>query len=91
MEDDGAVPCRANETVGWSDCGHRDYRPGVILDPFAGTGTSGVAALRHSRHAVLIELNAEYVAQARQRLARWWEKPVRAEEAAAGQLTLEAT
>lgn len=23
------------ETVGWSDCGHDDWRPGVWLDPFA--------------------------------------------------------
>lgn len=22
-------------TVGWSDCGHDDWRPGVVLDPFA--------------------------------------------------------
>lgn len=23
------------ETLGWTDCGHDDWRPGVVLDPFA--------------------------------------------------------
>lgn len=32
------------ETTGWSDCGHGALRPGRVLDPFSGTGTTGVAA-----------------------------------------------
>ena len=36
-------------------------RDGLVLDPFAGAGTTGQAALANSRKAVLIELNAEYV------------------------------
>lgn len=31
-------------TVGWTDCGHAAARPGRVLDPFSGTGTTGVAA-----------------------------------------------
>lgn len=31
-------------TVGWTDCGHGTWRSGRVLDPFSGTGTSGVAA-----------------------------------------------
>lgn len=31
-----------------------------VLDPFAGSGTTGVVALKHGRSAVLIELSAEY-------------------------------
>jgi DNA modification methylase len=42
---------------------------GTVLDPFAGTGTTGLVAQKHGRSAVLIELNAEYVAMAKQRIA----------------------
>lgn len=32
-----------------------------VLDPFGGSGTTGIAANQHLRNAVLIELNPEYV------------------------------
>jgi hypothetical protein len=41
----------------------------TVLDPFAGTGTTGCAAMKHGRDAVLIELNPKYVQMAEQRLA----------------------
>lgn len=31
-------------TTEWTDCGHDTWRPGRVLDPFSGTGTTGVAA-----------------------------------------------
>lgn len=34
---------------------------GVVLDPFAGSGTTGMVASEHGRDFVLIELNEEYV------------------------------
>lgn len=34
---------------------------GTVLDPFGGSGTTGVAAASEGRNAVLIELNPEYV------------------------------
>ena len=33
---------------------------GTVLDPFGGSGTTGVVANQHKRHAILIELNREY-------------------------------
>ncbi|MCY4601570.1 MAG: site-specific DNA-methyltransferase [Acidobacteria bacterium] len=42
--------------------------PDVVLDPFAGAGTTGVAALSAGRSFVGIELNPEYVDHARRRL-----------------------
>ncbi len=44
-------------------------RPGdLVLDPFIGSGTTGVVALRTGRRFVGIELNPEYVSIADRRL-----------------------
>jgi DNA modification methylase len=43
--------------------------PGVVLDPFAGTGTTLKVARQLGRKAIGIELSAEYVELARKRLA----------------------
>lgn len=48
---------RTHETVGWTDCGHDNYRPGVVLDPFAGTGTTLAVAQCHQRDAIGIDID----------------------------------
>lgn len=47
-----------------------DWRPGVVLDPFCGAGTTALVAEQHHRDWVGIELNPEYAAMAEQRLAK---------------------
>ena len=42
---------------------------GLVLDPFAGTGSTGVAALAEGMRAILIEADKEYQADIRARLA----------------------
>ena len=42
---------------------------GLVLDPFSGSGTTGVVALKQGRSYVGCELNPEYVAMSRRRLA----------------------
>ncbi len=42
---------------------------GLILDPFFGSGTTGVVAGKHRRHYVGIELNPEYIKLAMERLS----------------------
>lgn len=42
---------------------------GTVLDMFAGSGTTGVAAQRNARHAVLIEGKPEFAEAARERVA----------------------
>jgi DNA modification methylase len=42
---------------------------GLVLDPFAGSGTTGVVAREHGRAFVGCELNPEYVAMAEKRIA----------------------
>lgn len=41
---------------------------GTVLDPFGGAGTTGLVADRLQRDAILIELNPEYAAMARDRI-----------------------
>lgn len=40
---------------------------GTVLDPFAGTGTTGLAANANERHFIGLELNPEYIAMAHAR------------------------
>lgn len=40
----------------------------TVLDPFAGIGTTGIAALKHHRNAVCIDQNAKYVKKIRENL-----------------------
>ena len=45
-------------------------RPGdTVLDPFFGSGTVGLVALETMRRCIGIDLNADYVAMARRRMA----------------------
>lgn len=49
----------------------------TVLDPFAGSGTSLVAAVKAGRHAIGIEKEAQYVAIAEERLAALNDKRLR--------------
>lgn len=44
---------------------------GLVLDPFAGSGTVGLVAARNGRRFVGIELNPDYVSLAENRLKQW--------------------
>ncbi len=77
-QDDGGVPPQTGyvppRTTGWRPtCSHADD-PGtaqsVVLDPFAGTCTTGVVCKRLGRAFVGIELSPGYVEMARKRLAQ---------------------
>lgn len=52
-------------------CMHRDWRRGIVLDPFAGAGTVALAAEQYGRDWTAIELNHAYARLAEQRLASW--------------------
>lgn len=64
----------ANTTLGWTDCGHDAWRRGVVLDPFAGSGTTLAVAVGHGRDAVGIDLDARNLDLARQRLGMFLEE-----------------
>ena len=41
---------------------------GTVLDPFGGSGTTGIVATNHNRNAILCELNQEYIELAKDRI-----------------------
>ena len=43
---------------------------GIVLDPFAGSGTTGLVATNHNRNAVLCELSRKYIAIAKARISQ---------------------
>ena len=50
-------------TLGWRPtctCGEQGIIPATVLDPFSGTGTTGVVALRHGRSYIGIDLSPTY-------------------------------
>ncbi len=54
---------------GWEECGcAAGWRPGVVLDPFMGAGTTALVALKLRREFIGIELNSEYIAIAEKRI-----------------------
>jgi site-specific DNA-methyltransferase (cytosine-N4-specific) len=53
----------------WTDCGHDAYRPGIVLDPFIGSGKTAQQARRMGLHAIGVDGSEEYLGIARRRLA----------------------
>jgi SAM-dependent methyltransferase len=73
MRTSGAGPMGAKyqvrrESLGFTDCGHSSYRRGVVLDPFAGSGTTGAVATGLGLDAVLIDIDERNVELARERI-----------------------
>lgn len=53
-----------SKTLGWRatcSCDAGEPVPATVLDPFAGSGTTGAVAAYHSRDAVLVDLKREYL------------------------------
>lgn len=56
------------QTTGWTDCDHDDYRPGIVLDSFAGSGTTLAVATGHGHDAIGIDLDPRNEELARERV-----------------------
>ena len=59
-------------TLGWEStcsCGSERTVPGRVLDPFCGSGTTGIVAKRLGMRFLGIDLNPEYVEMAKRRIA----------------------
>jgi DNA modification methylase len=58
-------------TVGWAptcSCPEHEPVPCTVLDPFCGSGTTGLVALREGRRFIGIELNGDYIPMAYRRI-----------------------
>ena len=64
---------RTSETLGWTDCGHDQWRFGHILDPFGGSGTTAVAATGLGRDCTLIDIDARNADLASERVGMFLE------------------
>lgn len=59
------------QTVGWErqcDCDTTETEPQIVLDPFQGSGTTGIVALKHGRRFVGVDLNEEFIEIAKDRI-----------------------
>jgi DNA modification methylase len=63
---------KQSQTLGWRpSCTHNQPPvPCTVLDPFMGSGTTGLVARKHGRRSIGIELNAGYCELASRRLAQ---------------------
>ena len=61
---------RKKEFIGYTDCGcNAEFIHGIVLDPFFGSGTTGLVAMELNRNYIGIELNPEYIKIAENRLS----------------------
>jgi DNA modification methylase len=80
--------------IGWSeacDCEPADPVPCVVLDPFAGSGTTGKVAVELGREFIGVELNPEYADLAAKRITnpkKWSDQSSPAIKPVEGQKTL---
>ncbi len=59
--DDSEAQSYKVETTGWTDCGcGAGFVPGIVYDPFMGSGTTAVVAYQNNRNYIGTELNPEY-------------------------------
>ena len=66
-----SMPRRERTPTGWTDCGcGADFTAGTVLDPFFGSGTTGVMARSLMRKTVGVELNLKYCELAANRLSQ---------------------
>jgi DNA modification methylase len=57
--------------IGYTDCRCKaGWEPGIVLDPFMGSGTTALVAQRLDRRWIGIELNPEYIKIAERRLTQ---------------------
>lgn len=50
------------QTVGFTDCGcGAGFEPGLVLDPFMGSGTTAMVAYENNRNYIGCEINPEYI------------------------------
>jgi len=70
------------------DCETDETEPGIVLDPFCGSGTTCMVAKRYNRRFVGVDLNPEYVAMAQKRVGITVDEPEHLLDAEKGEVPL---
>lgn len=70
---------RKARTLSWTDCGHKSWRLGLVLDPFAGSGVVLAVATGLGRDALGVDLDERNFDLARERVGMFLEGGARAE------------
>ena len=81
----GNMVQREHLTLGWKptcDCPAHISVPCTVLDPFSGSGTTGMVALQLGRDYIGIDLNAEYLEMAVRRVLGQEAPAIESEDAA---------
>ena len=82
---------RANKIttpIGYTDCGcNAEWRPGIVLDAFAGSCTTGKVAAKLRRDYIMIDLKPEYIEMGEKRVMEG-ETGILIKEQKAGQMAL---
>lgn len=61
--------------TGYTDCGcDAGFHPGIVFDPFMGSGTTALVAIKNNRNYLGIELNPEYIKIANRRIAEYYDR-----------------
>ena len=61
-----------HKTTGWTDCNCGvGFTPGIVLDPFMGSGTTGLVAKRLGYRYIGFEVNPEYCKMANKRINKY--------------------
>ena len=63
------IKAPTSETIGFRPTCEHDAEPipGIVLDPFFGSGTTGEVAIKHGRRFVGLDLSMEYIRLAKKR------------------------
>jgi len=69
---DKKVSCTADyKFKGYSDCGcNAGFESGIVLDPFMGSGTTALVALKQRKRFIGIEIKQEYINMSYKRIAK---------------------
>jgi len=73
----GGMGIDPEDTHGEKECPYckgNHFTSGIVLDPFFGSGTTGIVALKQQKKFIGIELNSEYIEIAKKRLKPYLEQ-----------------
>lgn len=54
-------------TTGWTSCDHKERSPGIVLDPFCGSGSTGEVALKMGRSFIGIDIYDQFLNMTKER------------------------